>query len=239
MTAHQLQELGQRISRGGYSFELFQESTALYWKLILNEAIRFGPETIEFAEANTLERLIPEKRDRELKKLYSLLPLSLTGKYSFEDVEYFYFKSMSGLREIKALLGARPVGHYNEVTDKCYVLPAHQSWEEPSHDLTGVVVHEIAHRYLHHKRAALPELTDQVYGVDGLTEERFCKQLEASFRSYLFYTGPGIQAAENLAASQSLLLPDLKSLTNPPAIKKMTQHKVELLTSILQQARDD
>ncbi len=239
MATRQLQELGQRIGQEGYSFAAFQESTALYWKLILNDTIRFGPETIEFTEANTLERLISEKWDRELKKLYSLLPLSLTGKYSFEDVEYFYFKSMSGLLEMKALSGARPAGHYNEVTDKCYVLPAHQSWEEPSHDLTGVVVHEIAHRYLHHKRAALPELADRVYGVDGLTEERFCKQLEASFRSYLFYSDQKIHAAKNIAASKSLLLPDLKSLTNPQSIKKMTQHKVEFLTSILQQARDD
>ena len=151
--------------------------------MVFSDKIEISETNIGFEDPKIISDMVQEKEIREFELIYSLLPIQIKSKTSVEKLRTAHYSNIGGFF---AMANEGVVtGHFNDIADVCYIsdsLPK-VDWAPPQKYEFLIGAHELAHRYLHHKRKQLG--LDPVI-VNARAEEGFCCALETSIRFFAF-----------------------------------------------------
>jgi hypothetical protein len=225
-----MSDIGKRIISVGYNFGDLLDACRLYWELELDDEIDFDEKNIRFAGQDVLLGIASDHLERDCALLYSLLPEEKRRKYTCAQLAKVIWPA-TGSASLYEDWGPLTIwGVYSYLDDVCY-LSEHLSDSRITNvgkESACIAAHELGHRYLDQKMAGMsPHL------VDGEVAERFCLQLEGSFRSYVFAPDSRENTVEDVEAGREMILPLLEELLNPAMIEKHTREQVGYFSRLL------
>lgn len=183
----QLVQLGKYIKQEGFKFDYFRDACVLFWQIMLDDKIEFGPKNIEFIDKNSLLRRIMDRGQMYAERLRSLLPESARMTVSNESIAS-HDVAVTGAKIAEGKVS--PVfewGLYNKNNDICYIvdnLEQEGRWTKSMRE-SKIAAHQMAHRYIHKKR--VEARVSPAFPPEHI-ENRFAKRVEACFAKYVFPT---------------------------------------------------
>jgi hypothetical protein len=183
-----LEELGKQIIKEGFSHEPFAEAMQIYWRVMVQDEIKFSFEHVRLVTAEELERAAQRQGEADTERVYNLLPRRIKKQLTINEMLAIENEGIAGFMQAFQGQGVM-LGVYNHSDDICYVLrdiPHKEIWDgHPNAFYARFAAHELGHRYVRQKRDSL-----EIRGVgNSFWEEKYCRFIEAGFHTYVFKEG--------------------------------------------------